>query len=166
VALYEKHLSFGVLVIRHTYYAAPSASLNEGIQDAAHQAIMALCEEIRQECRDKKVRRITEKYTQKHEDLQAWGRSQEMKILELRDQNDTQEAIIKELWEQLEKTSKEISEQEPMMEVKEDPQELPQVSPALPVLPQLNFYEQLMQDITENSLARVESHGSSLSTQE
>jgi hypothetical protein len=53
-----------------------------------------------------------------------------------------------------------------MMEVKEDPQELPQVSPALPVLPQLNFYEQLMQDITENSLARVESHGSSLSTQE
>jgi hypothetical protein len=85
VALYEKHLSFGVLVICHTYYAAPSASLNEGIQDAAHQAIMVLCEEIRQECRDKQVRRITEKYTQKHEDLQAWGRSQEMKILELRD---------------------------------------------------------------------------------
>jgi hypothetical protein len=24
VALYEKHLSFGVLVIHHTYYAAPS----------------------------------------------------------------------------------------------------------------------------------------------
>jgi hypothetical protein len=31
VALYEKHLSFGVLVIRHTYYAAPSASFNDRI---------------------------------------------------------------------------------------------------------------------------------------
>jgi hypothetical protein len=31
VALYEKHLSFGVLVIRHIYYAAPSASFNDGI---------------------------------------------------------------------------------------------------------------------------------------
>jgi hypothetical protein len=31
VALYEKHLSFGVLVIRNTYYAAPSASFNDGI---------------------------------------------------------------------------------------------------------------------------------------
>jgi hypothetical protein len=30
VVLYEKHLSFGVLVIRHTYYAAPSASFNDG----------------------------------------------------------------------------------------------------------------------------------------
>jgi hypothetical protein len=34
---------------------------------------------------------------QKLEDLQAWGRSQEMKIQELQDQNATQEAIIKEL---------------------------------------------------------------------
>jgi hypothetical protein len=31
VALYKKHLSFGVLMIRHTYYAALSASLNDGI---------------------------------------------------------------------------------------------------------------------------------------
>jgi DNA repair ATPase RecN len=110
VALYEKHLSFGVLVIHHTYYAAPSASFNEGIQDAAHQALAALCEEIRQERRDKQVRRIIEKYTQKLEDLQAWGRSQEMKIQELQDQNAIQEAIIKELREQLEKTGQEIPE--------------------------------------------------------
>jgi hypothetical protein len=31
VALYGKHLSFGVLVIRHTYYATPSATFNDGI---------------------------------------------------------------------------------------------------------------------------------------
>jgi hypothetical protein len=46
------------------------------------------------------------------------------------------------------------------MEFKEDPQELPQAVPAPPVLPQPNLYEHLMQGITENSLARVESHGS------
>jgi hypothetical protein len=38
MALYKKHLSFSVLVIRHTYYATPSATFNDGIQDAAHQA--------------------------------------------------------------------------------------------------------------------------------
>jgi hypothetical protein len=44
VALYEKHLSFGVLVILHTYYAALSASFNDGIRDAAHQGLTVLCE--------------------------------------------------------------------------------------------------------------------------
>jgi hypothetical protein len=144
VALYEKHLSFGVLVIHHTYYAAPSVSFNDGIQVAAHQALVELREEIRQDRSDKQVRRITEKYTQKIEDLQAWGRSQKMKIQELQDQNATQEAIIKELWEQLEKTSREVLEQEPMMEAEENPQELPQVAPAPPIFPQPNLYEQLM----------------------
>jgi hypothetical protein len=52
------------------------------------------------------------------------------------------------------------------MEAKEDPQELTQAAPAPPVFPQPNLYEQLMQDIIENSLVRVESQGSSLSTQE
>jgi hypothetical protein len=89
VALYEKHLSFSVLVIRHIYYAALSASFNARICDAAHQALAALCEEIYQDRHDKQVRRIIEKYTQKLEDLQAWGRSQEMKIQELQDQNAT-----------------------------------------------------------------------------
>jgi hypothetical protein len=50
-----------------------------------------------------------------------------------------------------------------MMEAKEDPQELPQAAPAPPVFHQLNLYEQLMQDITENPSARVESQGFSLS---
>jgi hypothetical protein len=110
VALYEKHLSFGVLVIHHTYYATPSATFNDGIRDVAHQALRVLCEEFCQDRRDKQVRRIIEKYTQKFEDLQACGRSQEMKIQELQDQNATQEAIIKELREQLEKTGQEVPE--------------------------------------------------------
>jgi hypothetical protein len=71
VALYEEHLSFGVFMIRHTYYAAPSASFNNRIWDAAHQALTTLCEEIHQDRRDKQVRRITKKYTQKLEYLQA-----------------------------------------------------------------------------------------------
>jgi hypothetical protein len=44
-----------------------------------------------------------------------------MKIQELPDQNSTQEAIINELREQLEKTSQEVPKQEPMMEAEEDP---------------------------------------------
>jgi peptidoglycan hydrolase CwlO-like protein len=83
----------------------------------------------------KQVRRITKKYTQKLEDLQACGRFQEMKIQELQDHNATQEAIIKELREQLKKTGQEIPELEPMMEAKEDPHELPQATPAPPVFP-------------------------------
>jgi hypothetical protein len=110
VALYEKHLSFGVLMIHHTYYATLSASFNDGIRDAAHQALATLCEKIHQDRRDKQVRTITEKYTQKLEDLQAWGRFQEMKIQELQDQNATQEAIIKERREQLKKTGQEVPE--------------------------------------------------------
>jgi hypothetical protein len=84
-------------MIHHTYCATLSASFNDGIRDAAHHALAALCKKIHQYHRDKHVRGITEKYTQKLEDLQAWGRSQEMKIQELQDQNATQEAIIKEL---------------------------------------------------------------------
>jgi hypothetical protein len=42
-------------------------------------------------------------------------------------------AIIKELQEQLEKTGQEVPKQEPMVEAKEDPQELRQDAPALPV---------------------------------
>jgi hypothetical protein len=68
--------------------------------------------------------------------------------------------------EQLEKTGQEVLQQEPMMEAKEKPQELPQARPAPLVFPQSNLYEQLMQDIVENPLTRVESQGSSLSAQE
>jgi hypothetical protein len=93
-----------------------------------------------------------------------------MKIQELHDQNATQEAIVKELREQLEKTGQEVPEQqpkhEPIMEAEEDPQELPQVAPAPLVFPQPNLYEKLMQDITENPPTRAESQGSSLFAQE
>jgi hypothetical protein len=58
-------------MIRHTYYAAPSTSFNDEIRDATHQALTPLCEEICQDHRDKQVKRITEKYIQKLEDLQA-----------------------------------------------------------------------------------------------
>jgi hypothetical protein len=53
VALYDKHLSFCVLVICHTYYAAPSASFNDRIRDAAHHDLTVLCEEICQDRCDK-----------------------------------------------------------------------------------------------------------------
>jgi hypothetical protein len=53
-----------------------------------------------------------------------------------------------------------------MLEAEENPQELPQAAPTLQVFPQPSLYEQQMQDITENPLARVESQGSSLSAQE
>jgi hypothetical protein len=59
VALYEKHFSFAVLMICHTYYAALSASFNDGILDASHQARKVICEEIHQDHHDKQVKRIT-----------------------------------------------------------------------------------------------------------
>jgi hypothetical protein len=53
-----------------------------------------------------------------------------------------------------------------MMEAEEDPQELPQAAPAPLVFNQPTLYEQLLEDITENTPARFESQGSSLSAQE
>jgi hypothetical protein len=41
------------------------------------------------------------------------------------------------------------------MEAEENPHELPQAAPTLPVFPQPNLYEQLMQDITENPRRRL-----------
>jgi hypothetical protein len=49
------------------------------------------------------------------------------------------------------------------MEAEEDPQELPQATPAPLVFPSPNLYKQLMRDIAENPPVRVESQGSSLS---
>jgi hypothetical protein len=46
VMLYEKELSHGVCVVRHTYYAAPEATLDAGVQDAIYQALLALCHEF------------------------------------------------------------------------------------------------------------------------
>jgi hypothetical protein len=77
--LYEKELGYGVSVVQHTYYTAPHATLDAGAQDAAHQALIAFCQELR----DLDSQRLSEKdkaYMQKIEDLQAWERVQERKI--------------------------------------------------------------------------------------
>jgi hypothetical protein len=47
VMLYEKELSYDVHVIWHTFYAAPQTTLDAGVQDAAYQALLALCQELR-----------------------------------------------------------------------------------------------------------------------
>jgi hypothetical protein len=57
-------------------------------------------------------------------------------------------------------------EHEPISEAIENSLELPQAAPAPPVLPKPILYEQLMEGIAEDSLARDASSGSSLSAQE
>jgi hypothetical protein len=44
--LYEKQLSYLVHVVRHTFYTTPQATLDVGVQDAAHQALIAICQEL------------------------------------------------------------------------------------------------------------------------
>jgi hypothetical protein len=97
VLLYENHLSFGVLMIHQIYHATPSATFNDRIKYATHQALTALCEEIHQNLHDKQDRRKEDKYIHKIEDLQAWDRAHERKIQDLQALNATQEAIIKDL---------------------------------------------------------------------
>jgi hypothetical protein len=73
VMLYEKQLSYDVHVVRHTYHAAPQATLDARVQDAAHQDLIALCQELR----DLDSQWLSEKekaYMQKIENLQAWDR--------------------------------------------------------------------------------------------
>jgi hypothetical protein len=41
--LYEKEFSYGIHVVRHTFYATPQTTLDAGVQDAAYQALLALC---------------------------------------------------------------------------------------------------------------------------
>jgi hypothetical protein len=66
--LYKKHLSYGVHVVRHTFYAAPQATLNAGVQDVAHQALIALCQELR-DLNSQRLSEIEKKYVQKIKDL-------------------------------------------------------------------------------------------------
>jgi hypothetical protein len=47
VMLYKKELSCSVCVVRHTFYAASQTTLDAGVQDAAHQALIAFCQELR-----------------------------------------------------------------------------------------------------------------------
>jgi hypothetical protein len=96
VMLYEKELSYGVCVVRHTFYAAPQTTLDAGVQDAAHQALTAFCHELQ----DLDNQRLSEKdkaYMQKIEDLQAWERVQERKIQALQALSFTQKGIIQSL---------------------------------------------------------------------
>jgi hypothetical protein len=46
VMMYEKELSYGVHVIRHTYHTTPQGTLDARVQDAAHQALQAFCQEL------------------------------------------------------------------------------------------------------------------------
>jgi hypothetical protein len=46
VMLYEKELSYDVRVAQHTFYAAPQTTVDVGVQDAAHQALIAFCQEF------------------------------------------------------------------------------------------------------------------------
>jgi hypothetical protein len=47
VMLYEKELSYDICVVRHTFYVAPQTTLDAGVQDGAHQALIAFCQELR-----------------------------------------------------------------------------------------------------------------------
>jgi hypothetical protein len=46
VLLYEKEMRYSVRVVRHTFYAAPQTTLDAGVQDVAHQALIAFCQEL------------------------------------------------------------------------------------------------------------------------
>jgi hypothetical protein len=47
VMLYKKELSYIVRVVRHMFYAAPQTTLDTGVHDATHQALIAFCQELR-----------------------------------------------------------------------------------------------------------------------
>jgi hypothetical protein len=46
VLLYEKELSYGIYMVRHTFYTAPQSTLDARIQDATHQALIAFLKNI------------------------------------------------------------------------------------------------------------------------
>jgi hypothetical protein len=46
VVLHDKQLSYGVCVVQNMYYDAPQANLDAKVQDVAHQALTALCQEL------------------------------------------------------------------------------------------------------------------------
>jgi hypothetical protein len=43
VMLYENELGYVIHVVWHTFYTAPQTTLDAGVQDAAYQALLALC---------------------------------------------------------------------------------------------------------------------------
>jgi hypothetical protein len=46
VMLYKKQLKYGVRGIQHMYYVAPYTTLDDGVQDAVHQALTTFCHEL------------------------------------------------------------------------------------------------------------------------
>jgi hypothetical protein len=74
--LYEKEFSYAIHVVRHTFYAAPQTTLDAGVQDVAHQALIAFCQEL-QDLYNQWLSEMERKYVQKIEDLQAWERVHE-----------------------------------------------------------------------------------------
>jgi hypothetical protein len=46
VMLYEKELSYSVRVVGHMFDTAPQTTLDVGVQEAAHQALIAFCQEL------------------------------------------------------------------------------------------------------------------------
>jgi hypothetical protein len=96
VMLYDKKLSYGVHVIRHMYHAAPQATLDTGVQDVAHQALTAFCQEL-QDIDNQRLNEKEKQYVKEIEDLQAWGRVQERNIQSLQALSSAQKAIIRSL---------------------------------------------------------------------
>jgi hypothetical protein len=94
--LYEKELSYDVHVVRHTFYAAPQTTLHAGVQDTAHETLIAFCQEL-QDLNSQWLSEMEKKYVKKIEDLQAWERVQERKIQALQDLSFSQKGIIRSL---------------------------------------------------------------------
>jgi hypothetical protein len=55
------------------FYVAPQTTLDAGVQDAPHQALIAFCQEL-QNLNNQRLNEMERKYVQKIEDLQAWER--------------------------------------------------------------------------------------------
>jgi hypothetical protein len=96
VMLFEKQLSYGVHVLRHPYRTTLQPTLDAGVHDATHQALIAVCHELR-DLDNQQLRGKEKEYVQKIEDLQTWKRVQEQKFQTLQALNSTQEAVIQSL---------------------------------------------------------------------
>jgi hypothetical protein len=109
--LYKKELCYDVRVVQHTFYTAPQTTLDAGVQDAAHQALIAFCQELR-DLDNQRLSEMERKYVQKLEDLQAWERVQERKIQALQDLSITQKGIIWSLRGQLQKIGEDVDDKQ------------------------------------------------------
>jgi hypothetical protein len=109
--LYEKELIYGIRVVRHMFYAAPQTTLDAGVQDVAHQALIALCQEL-WDLDNQWLSEMERKHVQKNQDLQAWERVQERKIQALQDLSFTQKGIVRSLWEHLCKIGEDVDDEQ------------------------------------------------------